>query len=463
MNLANFLSRVWLLAIAIAAMAITSASAKAQTEAGKFSKPTGYAALESGQFVRYKYKGEDWRYSWRQRAYVNMGTEMELSERFKVSGGLSAFMWYNTFPKERNNDNLNFDEKHVDLDISSAEGTYIFGELEHPLLELSGGIFPYKYNQDSRNLGEYLFRSGAYPNYILGDFDYSMAQLTGFKISSTWLGNWKNDLMLTTETDMWPHFDMNLSYLTHCGIGKFLDIGAGISLTNLISVDADKTTPNPNLIKARNGDAASTYHGYVEGADTLFYTFKSTKLMARMTLDPLATQRNGIFGEEDLKLYAEIAVLGWKNYPRPPGFDTLQQYSFFENRSERMPVMVGFNLPAFGWLDVLSLELEWYGLKGPNSFRDRIEDGFPLPQSPTYWATNDQKYGIYTASNYVGKDDIKWSVYAKKTVIPGLQVVGQIARDHVRHNFDSPIQLDREEALTKPSQWWWALKVAFFY
>jgi hypothetical protein len=125
--------------------------------------------------------------------------------------------------------------------------------------------------------------------------------------------------------------------------------------------------------------------------------------------------------------------------------------------------MVGFNVPAFGWLDVLSLEAEWYGLKGPDSFRDRKEDGFPLPQSPTYWTENDQKFGTYTASDYVGKDDIKWSVYARKTVMQGFQVVGQVARDHVRHSFDSPIQLDREEALTKPGHWWWALKFAFYY
>jgi len=291
-------------------ISVFSLNALSQTETGKFSKPVGYAALESGQLVRYKYKGEDFRYSWRQRAYVNMGTEMQMSERFKVSGGLSAFMWYNTFPKERNNDNLNFDEKHIDLGITSAEGIYSFGDVQHPMLELSGGIFEYKYNPNSRNLGEYLFRSGAYPNFILGDFDYSMAQLTGVKISGNWLGGWQNDLLLTTESDIWPHFDMNLSYLTHYGFGKFLDVGAGFSLTNIISVDADKTTPNPNLIKARNGDAADIYHGYVVGTDTLFYTFKSTKIMGRMTFDPLASSRSETFGPEDLKIYAEVAVLG---------------------------------------------------------------------------------------------------------------------------------------------------------
>jgi hypothetical protein len=39
--------------------------------------------------------------------------------------------------------------------------------------------------------------------------------------------------------------------------------------------------------------------------------------------------------------------------------------------------------------------------------------------------------------------------------------VAQVARDHVRHDFDSPVQLDREEALTRPGQWWWAAKIEF--
>ena len=30
---------------------------------------------------------------------------------------------------------------------------------------LSGGLFPFKYNSDASNLGEYLFRSGPYPSY----------------------------------------------------------------------------------------------------------------------------------------------------------------------------------------------------------------------------------------------------------------------------------------------------------
>ena len=430
--------------------------------AGNLSKPAGYAAVEGGQFVRYKYKGEDWRYAWRQRAYLAMGSEMAVGDRLMLYGSLSAFMWYNTFPKERNNDNLNFDEKHIDLDIARGEGVYAFGDPADPPLTVGAGIFPYKYSRDSRNLGEYLYRTGAYPNFILGDFDNPAAELTGLRVSGK-LGAWGSDLLLTTETDIWPHFDWSLGYVTRYGFGKGLELGGGAVWTNLISVDADKTTPDPRRIKARNGDAAGRYVGYVEGGDTLFYSFESLKLMARASIDPKAFFDAPALGGEDLKIYTEMAVLGWKNYPRPPGFDTLQQYSFFENRSERMPVMVGVNLPAFGWLDVLAVELEWYGLKGPNSFRDRKEDGFPLPQAPDYWSQVDQKYGTYGASDYVGKDDIKWSVYARKTVVEGFQVTGQIARDHVRHNFDSPIQLDREEALTKPGHWWWALKLAFYY
>ncbi len=437
------------------------------------SKPYGYGAIESGQFEKYKYQQEDFRYGWRQRAYVVMGTDMPLSERLTVHAGLKAILWYNTFPKERNGDNLNFDDKHVNIGIDRAEAVYAFRSEESRKLQLHIGQFSYKYNQDARNLGEYLFRSGAYPNFIQTDFDYTQSSLTGFMLQSA-LGNWKNDVIFNTETDLVPYFDMGLSWLTSYSVGSLLDFGAGVSFTNLISVDESKTTPNPNKLPSPlqgNGDARGggpgglKYRGYLDGKDTAYYTFRSTKVMARISCNFQSLFSSDLLGKEDLKLYGEAALLGVKNYPMPIGFDTLPDslnnyYSYLKDRKQRMPVMIGFNIPAFKVLDVLSLELEWYGLKGPNSFRDRKEDYYPLSQSPYYWKKNNVNY---SAKDYGSKDDLKWSLYGRRTLMNGLQVVGQVARDHVRHNTDSPIQLDEEEALTKSGNWWWALKLSFFY
>ena len=108
---------------------------------------------------------------------------------------------------QRNGDNLNFDDKHVSLGIDQAEAVYAFGDVERPMLQLHLGTFCYKYNPDVRNLGEYLFRSGPYPNYILnGGFlavGDNAAYMEGFQASAH-LGGLTLDLLLITGDPMPP-------------------------------------------------------------------------------------------------------------------------------------------------------------------------------------------------------------------------------------------------------------------
>jgi len=480
-NKFEFQFRVIMIAILMAVQVTVMALAASETEAlnkgssnassnapsnapSKAATTSLYAAIESGQFVNYKYRQEDFRYAWRNRAYLDYSTHYAYSEKFYVQMGLGAFLWYNTFPKERNSDVHNLDIKRVSLFISNAEGVYTFGNSENPLAEVTMGIFPYKYNPEARNLGEYLFRSGAYPNFILGDFDFPLARLTGFKISNAYFPNWTNDLLLTMETDIQPHFDWTLSYLSKLNLGSFLELGGGVSFTNIISADKNHTSPETNknvYVQNLHSDSAifpgTDFKYEVITGDTGYYTFQSTKLMARATLNPQALITMSWLQKEDLKIYSELAILGWKNYPRPIPTDTVQVNSFYANRMERMPVLFGINLPTFRLLDLMSLELEWYGLKGPNSYQRRKEEGVPVPQPTDLWKI---KNGTYTDADY-RQDNWKWSVYTKKTLVPGCEIIAQAARDHVRHNFDSPIQLDREEALTKSNQWWWAVKIQF--
>lgn len=429
-------------------------------------KATGnlYAGFESGQFVNYKYRQEDFGYSWRNRAYLDYTSHYEYSDHFKVTMGLGGYLWYNSFPKQRNEDANNFDNKHVSLFISSAQGAYTFGEPDRPVAQAVVGIFPYKYNRDVRNLGEYMFRSGAYPNFILGDFDFPLARLTGARLSSSYIPGWKNDLLLTTETEIWPHFDWSLSYLTGYDFGGLFEVGAGISLTNLISIDQGMTSPKSTKnryvdnLRSDSATLPGTDIKYeVITGDTGYYTFKSTKIVARAAFNPQGLFSSSWLGKDDLRIYSELAILGLRNYPRPTPTDSVQVNSFYADRMERMPVMFGINLPAFNLLDLLTLEVEWYGLKGPNSYQRRKEEDVPVPQPVNMWIA---KNGSYTDADYA-KDDWKWSLYARKALVPGFDIVAQAARDHVRHDFDSPIQLDREEALTKPGHWWWAVKIQF--
>jgi len=53
------------------------------------------------------------------------------------------------------------------------------------VLSLSAGIFPFKYNPDVRNLGEYLFRGPVSPGFLITAFDFQYATLSGFNLNSS--------------------------------------------------------------------------------------------------------------------------------------------------------------------------------------------------------------------------------------------------------------------------------------
>jgi hypothetical protein len=450
-----------------AAASPASAPSKDGPLPGKFT--TGmYGAMEMGQFVKYHYWQNDLKYSWRDRTVLEYMTRYAYTDDFSLQLGLGAYMWYYSFPSEFIRNDRDRNDKYLSLYIPVAKADYKLGDPDNPALAIEAGIFPFKYDSDSRNLGEYLFRTGAYPNYIQTDFDFAFARLTGFHLSRVDFGSWKNDILLTTETDLQPRFDWTFSYLTEVSIGSVLKAGAGVSFTNFLSVNEDYTTP-----KDQQGDAYVTnlhtdsldigggIKVPVTSGDTGYYTFQSTKVMARASFNPQALIPIPGLEAEDLKVYGEIALLGVKNYPRPSPDDTDMTYGFFTERAQRMPCMFGINLPTFGLLNLLSVEMEWYGLRGPNSFENRERHvAVPLPQKVI---NNITEGGSYVDADYSAKDDWKWSVYAKKELAPGLDLVAQAARDHVRHSVGYAIQKDWEEALTKPDQWWWAAKVAFHY
>ncbi len=97
--------------------------------------------------------------------------------------------------------------------------------------------------------------------------------------------------------------------------------------------------------------------------------------MARASFDIKGIFPMDFLGEEDLKIYGELAILGLKDYP-----------GHYNDFSKRIPMMLGFNLPFFGLLnlflprftklDVLKLELEYQGTDVPKGhIQDRLPPG----------------------------------------------------------------------------------------
>ncbi len=384
---------------------------------------------------------------WLQQTYLDLGVDAIINNRLKIVGALEGEMWQDN-PKGGASSQAYYVWRYNSTFIvDKAYGEYSFGDLSAPWLDITVGHFPYKYNPDVRNLGEYLFRSGTYPAFLITNFDEPFAWLTGFKFGSDFAGRLHQDFIVSFSTDLPPYYDASLTYIANLNCGKLFNVGWGAQWANLISVNEDQTTP-------KNSDGASQIM-YVQGGDTGYYTFRGIKLMARFDFDPKPLFPNPeIFGKEDCKLYGEAAILGLQSYPandsggatidytsqkNPFGYDTLAQ---------KIPVTLGFNFPTFKFLNVLGTEVEWYGCNYPNNLGYVIGKGSsPSLPLPYYYQREPYDY-----------DHWKWSVYAKKTFLHDhFGIVVQCARDHSRLQTlqDDMAYWELEEAQSLPNQWYW--------
>jgi hypothetical protein len=431
---------------------IVTALPARQEGQGNSSKLRTSIWLESGQIVNGRYfklsADQPIQHQWIGHVFADLTQEASIQDRLTISAGIEAQLGYDTSPLKTVDDVLNEPPiQQITFDIIQAEGVYSIGNTDNPFCKLGIGLFPYKYNPDARNLGEYLFRTGAYPGYIITTFDLPLARIAGLRLSSDYVPKLHQDLLITTMRKLRPFYDFTFSYLADYTMGSIFTIGAGASFCNLASVDKSQTTPDDWY---KNKYKTSL-------ADSAHYTFQGTKLMARFSLDikNLLPFRN-IFGKEDLRLYGEGAVLGVKNYPASNLFDStnlINPYGY-DDIAQKTPVMMGITIPAFKLLDVIAVEAEWYGCRYPDGYLQVLRNGLPIPDAPNTPG--------FTNADY-RKDDWKWSVYAKREVVGGLCCIVQCARDHTRLNTKLAKNIDYEETMVTSSQWWWMAKVLYSF
>ena len=427
---------------------------------------TGDASMQAGQAKNYYYKDDiEYNHQWIQQNFLHLGIDATYSKKLQIKMGIEGRLWYSLPDQSGKTTGQAYAlyDKTLTYSLYEACGTYLFSNLlGSPLsLSITAGLFRYKYNPEVRNLGEYLFRSLAYPAVLINYFDQTDARLAGIKISSDLpldedFLKLHGDLMLTFETEMYPFFDATPSFVGNCMIGKFLDVGLGVSLYHVLPVNSSLTRPQTD---PRNL--------YIKNGHTYFYTYGGTKLMARLSFDPKgilqyvgAEEIASLFGKEDLKIYSEAALLGLENYPHNDSVKSPQQNKGnlwgYDTLSHKIPVVMGFNFPGFKVLDLISFEFEWYGCSYPMNLANAVRLGgqyaYPIPAEytkPLWW---------YTSDNW------KWSVYAKKMLANNhLSIILQFARDHMRfqHILDEPKVY--EEALVRPNDWWWTTKVAWLF
>jgi hypothetical protein len=293
-------------------------------------------------------------------------------------------------------------------------------------------------------------------------FDWPLSRLLGLQVSANHTfgsgdraGSVHGDLMLTNETDfpMPPADDYSLSAIVGLNLLKIVDLGAGVQLMNFLSVNKALVTPHdttqnqyfPEGSHVKPDDRSDT----VSGRE--FYSSAGTKLMGRVSIDPKMLFPCSILGKEDLKFYAEAAVLGLKDYTLYQNDTTWHAIPL----EKRIPLMVGFNLPAFKVLDLLSVEMEYYQCPYSMEVWPVLLSGLPSGRDQLI-----SRAGMYNPSDW-RNDDIKWSVWAQRSFHNFFTVKLMVARDHdFMYSYSNRVI---RQTITKKEDWQWNIKFLFTF
>jgi hypothetical protein len=346
-------------------------------------------------------------------------------------------------------------------------------------VDLTFGFFPYKYNDAARNLGEYLFRTEAYPTIIytggwswINDAQYSTV---GAKLTVKSLGGkLKQDIGLFGEYFNSPIYDITPAYIATYKPSGWFTVGGAGALHRFISPspgtkreitkkyayrenfylpttsavppyparDSGYVTMLEDDLRSLAGNAGLNFdtllahpNNAASTSDTVSFDLAAVKLMAFFELD-----FNALLGLNEARmgkfnLYGEIAQLGLKNYP-----------IFYTKMEQRRPMMLGVSLPTYGVLNNLSIEGQY--LKNPNiesiaSTYDKLD--LPPDRNFRYFRTYD-------------KDDVKWSVHASRNITSFLTLYAQVANDHMRlkNGFTQPQYIP---VTNEPDHWYWLMRI----
>ncbi len=323
------------------------------------------------------------------------------------------------------------------------------------------GFFPYKYNSDAHNLGEYLYRSGTYPGVIqttdgLHLMDHAAYDAYGLHAHLSLMdGLIEQEFNLFTEPNLIPTGDLTPAYEASLS-GKLFQIGVGAAYNRLISYNSASVRPHASTDENNRYievDSTGTvlYRGpysiapyrmqqfFQHDGDSLhtvshhYYTQRGLKLMARAAVDLGFLLPEQIRGPQDLRIFTEAAVLGVEDQPY-----------YYDDIWRRIPVMAGINIPTFKYLDILSFQMEYYRSLFNND-EQFIANSYPVwnPSAPRY-----------------RRDDWKWSVYTEKTVGKLFKIYAQVANDHVRLP-EFTTNLSATDLTVKPSHWYYLIRLEF--
>lgn len=293
------------------------------------------------------------------------------------------------------------------------------------------GVYDFKYNPDSKNLGEYLLRSTAYPTIVESaqgkdKLAYSFNRVLGGEYGIE-LPMFRARALLYAEQFRVPVNDVTPALFAAVG-PEHAEIEAGLALDRQFMFGKQQVT-NLNA-----KDSA-----YIASQDL---SNKSQKLILRGRLD-FAGLLEGNPRHLPI-LYAEAALLGLKN-------DSL----YYKKMIERMPMMVGIDIPTGPVLDVLSVEVEYW----KNPYLDRkYSNGdvggtkaSPLP----FIISSDEENMPFK------RDDWRWSVFLKRALNNWIDLEGRIASDHQRLFIYNGDYVSGEPMTRLTKDWYFLARISY--
>jgi hypothetical protein len=337
--------------------------------------------------------------------------------------------------------------------VGQAQGSWAFGaDPKTPVATLQFGLFPYKYSE-SVNLGEYMYRSGTYPGTLTsGGWSYMNAaayMAQGARLNVPMLnGKLSHDFTFFIERDLQPTNDLSPGYVVTYKPTNFLELGAGVVWAHALSLNSDRLSSKDDANRyskstgrPTSGDTlTSPCSDGSDPSDCGYYTFKGFKTMARASLDLGNLVGGGAIPAGDFKIYAEAALLGIEDQPY-----------FYEDKMQRLPIMMGVNIPTFGILNRLTVEGEYLKSAFPNNNSAVLSKQIPIPVADG------------EAFNYdpdAPEAQWKWTVYLRRQLTQGVSLYAQAASDHLRH-FDFTATPGAVPTTQDASDWYYVLRLDF--
>lgn len=280
---------------------------------------------------------------------------------------------------------------------SDVQGAFAY---ESGMHRVKIGLYEFKYNPDSKNLGEYLLRTEAYPTIIESSQGKDLLAASNSRVAGVEYGTvhetFRHKALLYAEQHNVPVNDLSMAYLAAVGPER-AELGLGVAYHRFAKLGD----------QMNDGTLDPALKAYIkrQGLDT-----RAVKLIARGRLDLGAMlDMQGSF-----KVYGEAALLGLKS-------DSL----YYKNVMQRVPLMAGLDIPTAGILNTLSIEVQYF----KNPYLDKkylLIDGSGSKFSPLPLIDDYQDLPNYS------KDDWKWSVMMHKALNNWIDVKLRLASDHLR-------------------------------